>query len=342
MDATASGDKSPEQVSWYVLNAIFGKEMQVRQSMSEQHFETFVPMRYTIRNTVKGKIRLLVPAIHNLIFVHSVKSAIEEFKASDPRTIYFMTRKEGNRRVILTVPDAQMEAFIRVARHAEEDLLYFRPDEIRLEKGDRVRVHGGKFDGLEGILLKVKGKRSKRVVVKLNDLAAVAASYIEPDLIEVIDNCGQSDQCKDTETLYKSASALLFDAPTDADSHNLLTHEVRCLSDRLTGLKGSSNYHEARLSSALILATLATGESDRLSAAVSRGHAALCPLYPSAIKARLLLALYAAEGDNALLDEVNAIINGWPADGLSEKQKEIIQTLEKVHFINKKKTLTGV
>lgn len=338
MDATASEDKNREPVSWYVLNAIFGKEMQVRQTMSEQHFETFVPMRYIIRETPKGKIRQLVPAIHNLIFVHSVKSAIEEFKASDPRTIYFMTRKEGNRRIILTVPDAQMEAFIRVARHAEEDLLYFRPDEIRLEKGDRVRIHGGKFDGLEGTLLKVKGKRSKRVVVKLNDLAAVAASYIEPDLIELIDRCGENDRCKDTEMLYESARTLLFDAPTDADTRNLLTHEVRRLSDRLTGIKGSSNYNEARLSSALILAALVIGDAERLSSAITRGHAALCPLYPSAIKARLLLALYTAEGDNALLDEVNAIINGWPAEGISEKQKEIIQTLEKTRHTNKKTT----
>ena len=101
-------------------------------------------------------------------------------------------------------------------------------------------------------------------------------------------------------------------------------NEVHRLSDRLTGIKDSSNYNEARLSSALILAALVIGDTERLSSAITRGHAALCPLYPSAIKARLLLALYAAEGDNALLDEVNTIISGWPAEGLSEKQKEII------------------
>lgn len=336
MDATVSKRNNPEPVQWFVLNAIFGKEMQVRQSMSEKHFETFVPMRYAIRETPKGKTRILTPAIHNLIFVHATKSAIEDFKAHDPRTIYFMTRKEGNRRLILTVPDVQMEEFIRVARHAEEDLLYFRPDEIRLEKGDRVRVHGGKFDGLEGTLLKVKGKRSKRVVVKLNDLAAVAASYIEPDLIEVIDECGQGDLCKDTETLYESARTLLFDAPTDADTRNLRTHEVHRLSDRLTGVKGSSNYHEARLSSALLLAALVMGDNDRIQAAVTRSYAALQPLRPSGIKARLLLALYAANGDTTLLDEVNAIISEWPADGLSEKQKAIIRTLEQTRLINPK------
>ena len=58
--------------------------------------------------------------------------------------------------------------------------------EIQLEKGERVRVHGGAFDMVEGVLLKVKGKRSKRVVIKIPGVTAIAASYIEPDLIEIL------------------------------------------------------------------------------------------------------------------------------------------------------------
>ncbi|MDY6381296.1 MAG: transcriptional regulator, partial [Bacteroidales bacterium] len=37
----------------------------------------------------------------------------------------------------------------------------------------------------EGTLLKVKGKRSKRIVIEIPGVA-IAASYIEPDLIEVL------------------------------------------------------------------------------------------------------------------------------------------------------------
>lgn len=79
-----------------------------------------------------------------------------------------------------------MHEFIRVAQKYEEDLTYYKPEEICLTKGIKVRVHGGVFDGVEGTLLKVKGKRSKRIVVTIPGIVAIAAAYIEPELIEII------------------------------------------------------------------------------------------------------------------------------------------------------------
>lgn len=177
---------SEEPSRWYVLNAIFGKELQTCQLLRQEEIECFVPMRYEMRRVKQKPVRVLVPAVHNLVFVHATKAYLEDFKSRVPFTLYFMTRKEGMRRTLLTVPDGEMSAFIRVARMVEEDIHYFRPEEIHLEKGIRVRVHGGPFDGLEGHLLKVKGKRSKRIVVRLCGVTAVAAAEIKPDLIEVL------------------------------------------------------------------------------------------------------------------------------------------------------------
>ena len=73
-----------------------------------------------------------------------------------------------------------------VAQQTEEDILYFQPDEIQLHKGAHVRVHGGPFDGVEGILLKVKGHRRRRVVIQIDQVATIAAAEIEPDLIEIL------------------------------------------------------------------------------------------------------------------------------------------------------------
>ena len=79
-----------------------------------------------------------------------------------------------------------MNEFIELAKHYEEELLYFRPEEIHLERGVRVRVIGGPFDGVVGTLMKVKGKRSKRIVVKINDIAAIASAQIDPEYIEIL------------------------------------------------------------------------------------------------------------------------------------------------------------
>lgn len=79
-----------------------------------------------------------------------------------------------------------MQRFIAVAGTYHEQLLYFRPDELNLSKGTKVRVTGGDFEGQEGIFLKVKGARDRRLIIKIQGVIAVAMASIHPDLIEVI------------------------------------------------------------------------------------------------------------------------------------------------------------
>lgn len=188
-------NQSETSLSWFVLNAVFGRELRVKELLETQGIEAFVPMRYLIKMKRGRKERVLVSAISNFVFVHTTKEILENFKADllsqYGYPTYFVTRKIGERRTIVTVPDQQMREFIRVASQLEEDVLYFPPEEIQLEKGDRVRIIGGNLDGLEGTLLKVKGKRSKRVVVSIAGVAAVAAYYISPDLIQVISRGGK-------------------------------------------------------------------------------------------------------------------------------------------------------
>ena len=62
----------------------------------------------------------------------------------------------------------------------------FQSDELNLSKGTKVRVTGGDFAGQEGVFLKVKGARDRRVVVEIQGVIAVAMATIHPDLIEVI------------------------------------------------------------------------------------------------------------------------------------------------------------
>ena len=47
-------------------------------------------------------------------------------------------------------------------------------------------MHGGTFDGVEGTLLKVKGKRNKRVVICIKDVTAISVAEFEPELLEIL------------------------------------------------------------------------------------------------------------------------------------------------------------
>ena len=64
--------------------------------------------------------------------------------------------------------------------------MYFHPDELNLAIGTKVRITVGDFEGQEGIFLKVKGARDRRVVIEIQGVIAVALATIHPDLIEVI------------------------------------------------------------------------------------------------------------------------------------------------------------
>lgn len=75
---------------------------------------------------------------------------------------------------------------MRVCRTNDEHLIYLKPEEINLSKGTRVRILGGIFNGVEGIFVKVKGKRNRRVVVLIDHVSAIAVSEVSPDLIEII------------------------------------------------------------------------------------------------------------------------------------------------------------
>ncbi|MDO5760204.1 MAG: UpxY family transcription antiterminator [Bacteroidota bacterium] len=174
---------------WYVLKTIFSRETKVKQLLDERNIKSFVPMQYKIRQKEGKKIKVLEPAIRDLVFVYAQKTDVEQFKkelfVNYGFDAYFLTRKNGLKRVIETIPEKQMQDFINVASHVQEDIAYFSPEDLELQKGTKVKVIGGLFDGIEGVLTRVKGKRCKRIVIEIPGLA-IATSYVEPDLIQII------------------------------------------------------------------------------------------------------------------------------------------------------------
>ena len=94
----------------------------------------------------------------------------------------YIIDRETNRPLI--VPDSQMHSFIAVSGNYEEQIVYLDPALTSLRKGDRVRIIGGVFEGVEGIVIRVKGDR--RVSVCIKGIMAVATAYIHPYMIELI------------------------------------------------------------------------------------------------------------------------------------------------------------
>lgn len=175
---------------WFVMRAYKSERLAETLLNGEFGLPHFIPKHYAIRTYHGKKQRELVPVIPSIVFIHACLAEIRDFRMRFGQLPlqYVMknSRYSSDKNAYLVVPDKQMNDFIRVASQYESKIVYYRPDEIALDKGCRVRVHGGRLDGVEGVLLKVKGKRSRQVVVMLDGIAAVAATEIVPDLIEIL------------------------------------------------------------------------------------------------------------------------------------------------------------
>jgi transcription antitermination factor NusG len=64
--------------------------------------------------------------------------------------------------------------------------LYFQPGELDLTKGDKVRIIGGPFAGVEGIFLQTSGKHEKRVIVEIPGILSVGTTSVKSSLVEKI------------------------------------------------------------------------------------------------------------------------------------------------------------
>lgn len=183
---TAETKNISEALQWFAMRVTYKRELGVKSMLDEQSIESYIPMHYRLKTSRIGKrIRVLEPVLHNLLFVHCTKSFIQVFKAKVPH-LQYMTRREDGKNVPIIVPDTQMRDFIAVTSNHDEALIYLKPGEVNLSRGAKVRIHGGAFDGVEGIFVKLEGKRNKRVVVQIQNVISVAMATISSDFIEVI------------------------------------------------------------------------------------------------------------------------------------------------------------
>lgn len=174
-----------EEIHWYALRITYSRELALKQFLDAEQVENFVPMRYEYVTRQERRIRKLVPAIHNLVFIRGSRQQIDEIKETKAAIFplrYIMDRES---RQPIVVPDVQMRNFIAVAGTFDQQVIYLPPTEFSMNRGDRVRITGGIFEGVEGVFVRIKGDR--RVVVSIQGVMAVATTFIHPSLIEKIE-----------------------------------------------------------------------------------------------------------------------------------------------------------
>ena len=163
---------------WFPMRVTYSREMKVKAELDRLGIESFIPMMYKL---VDGDMpqRELVPAISNLIFVRSTQERISGLKSSN-KTLeplrYMIDQTAQQPHTIMTVPDRQMENFMRVASRTDDSVMFLNDESVIGKEGKRVEIIGGAFEGVIGVIRRVK--RCKRVVVEIEGVASVAIAFV--------------------------------------------------------------------------------------------------------------------------------------------------------------------
>ena len=169
---------------WFAVRVSYSRELALKAILDEENIESFIPMRYGIVMKGGKRVRKLVPAILNLVFIHSTRKRIDALKdeLEGKMPIRFIMNREYCRPVV--IPDAQMRSFILVAGSYDEAVLYIESTELNLVKGQKVRITDGVFKGVIGEFVRIRHDR--RVIVNIEGVMAIATTFIPPSLVEPV------------------------------------------------------------------------------------------------------------------------------------------------------------
>lgn len=151
----------------------------------EDRLDYYLPKHFVLRRYATGMKRVLVPLLPSMVFVRGRFSEVHRFQ-SIYSFIGFATLPKDGHRTPIVVPDPDMENFRIVADKCRDDLTYYSPREMKMHKGEHIRIIGGLFDGAVAKLVKVPGKRNRKLVVELPGIAEIATTSIEPQFVRKI------------------------------------------------------------------------------------------------------------------------------------------------------------
>ena len=189
-------DSIPEKRYWFPIRATYRRAKKVYDRLVELnngHLEPYLPMRRSIEYSDEKSDRPTQaikkePLDKGLLFL---KCAQEDFRSlMQNRTLipgmtpyynHFATDEFG-RNEYLTVPDRQMKSFMIIVESNNQNIIVNQTEIPQIIEGDHVVVTGGAFEGVEGMVMKLKHQR--RVVVELKGVGRYATAYVPGALLK--------------------------------------------------------------------------------------------------------------------------------------------------------------
>lgn len=174
------------EMHWYAMRDLKRSNalLPAYKQLAEAGFEVFTPIvsRFFVR---AGKRTMReVPFMQDLLFVRSLRSALDPIVAKTP-TLQYRFKRGGKYGEPIVVPDDDMQRFIGAVRATDTPKYYSAEEVSPMMCGRKIRMVGGTLDGYEGILQTVRGSKTKHLIITLPSLIAVSVD-IHDEYVEVM------------------------------------------------------------------------------------------------------------------------------------------------------------
>ena len=166
---------------WYVIQTRPRYEKKVNEQIQAKGIETFLPLILTIRKWSDRKKKITIPMFSGYLFVHANEEerqrAIQETVGA-LRYIYYRNKAA-------VVSDKELENI----QLSLQDPGRFKIENTNVKKGDLVKITGGLFTGMEGVVTEIRGSYKLTInIIELSMSLNIILNSNEVKLLEKINN----------------------------------------------------------------------------------------------------------------------------------------------------------
>lgn len=324
-------------VRWYVLALPachkgpafhLQAELDSRLRHHESPFEYFAPSYTEVKVRSGKEVVKKCPLLYNYVFVHASEAEIRAMRRRLPLYNFLPRVQSDGKSHYPYVSEQTIQNLRWVAAAYDNHLPAYTPEPDKLIKGDRVRIIGGQFDGVEATVLSRPGVGEKEVVVCVDNWMWVPLLHVTSGQYEVISLNEEGKHAYshlDNDRIWNG----LHQALQHRYSGNLTEEDRRLARETLrlfSGLRMESDVMRCKLYSLLLQAYTLLDETALRRELLVTVEALLPLLKAEQSRALLLVTLYGCTDNHRYYTQAHELVSPWQIEPRLKKSKQRLLT----------------
>jgi len=173
---------NPGNEPWYAIRTFTCQEKKVSRYLTERGIVHFIPMTYSVVKSQDGKPKpILVPAIHNLLFVQKQGTQKDTVQALQECATPVSIFRQPDSKQLCEISAREMVELRLLCDPQYQTSQYMTQSEAEVMVGKEVRVVKGPFKGSVGKLVrKDKQYYFLKAIIGMGVMVRISRWYCEP------------------------------------------------------------------------------------------------------------------------------------------------------------------